>query len=433
MKIMRPLQILALSNALILCTPAYAKDSANVAALRAELEALKAEQVKTAERIARVETMMAALETPEAQQPNTNAIPAPATPAPTITATQISQLPVASSAFDLSGDFRLRYESNFGDRDARNRDRAVLRARLRGSYTLTPSLTVGAQLTTGDPDDPNSSDITLSNFDDDLDVSLDQIWLRGRWSGLELTAGKIPQPFVRTDMVWDGDVSPEGLSATFRHPLGDNIDFKAAGLYFIIDESVAGKDSSMIGGQVTGAFNGSGPLSVAVSVGYFDYRLNSVAGGDAGDFRTNRFANGRYLSDFNLLDVIAKGEWTGFGSRWPVKLTGDYVRNFGATRGSEGFSLFGTAGRLSERGDVRFGYGYAEVGTDAVLAAFSEDNTTIATNVMQHNFSFDYALSSHLILNGTFYRFTPKSAIDAGMNAPDDWLNRLRINLLAEF
>ena len=169
-------------------------------------------------------------------------------------------------------------------------------------------------------------------------------------------------------------------------------------------------------------------------VGYYDYRLRSIAGADSGDFRSNRFANGQYLSDFNLLDVIASATWTGLGKKWPLKITGDYVHNFGATTPSDsGYSIGLTAGRITEKGDWRFGLGYAQTGVDAVLAAFSEDNTTLASNYVQHNFSVDYVLRPQLILNGTFYRYKPKSAIDAGPNDPDDWLNRVRINLLAEF
>lgn len=40
------------------------------------------------------------------------------------------------SKLTINGDFRLRYEANFGDQDARNRDRGVLRARLRAAYAV---------------------------------------------------------------------------------------------------------------------------------------------------------------------------------------------------------------------------------------------------------------------------------------------------------
>jgi hypothetical protein len=323
--------------------------------------------------------------------------------------------------------------SNFGDRGARDRNRAVVRGRLRASYAFNKVLSAGAQVVTGDADDPNSSDVSLSNFNDDLDLSLDQLWLRGRWGLLELTAGKIPQPFVRTDMVWDSDVSPEGLSAAVTLPAESALELKASGLYFIVDESVGGPDSRMIGGQATANYKATDTVSGQLSLGYYDYRLSSLAGADAGDFRSNRLVNDRYLSDFNLLDLIATLQWSGLGPRWPIRLTGDYVHNFGADRGDTGLSVLTSIGRTVAAGDWRFGYGYSQVGSDAVFAAFSEDNTTIATNVLQHNLSIDYVLRPKLILNGSYYRYRAWKRIDAGNNDPSDWLNRLRINLLLEF
>ncbi|MBK6718380.1 MAG: hypothetical protein IPG62_00525 [Sphingomonadales bacterium] len=42
--------------------------------------------------------------------------------------------------------------------------------------------------------------------------------------------------------------------------------------------------------------------------------------------------------------------------------------------------------------DWRFGCGYAETGVDAVLAAFSHDNTDLATNYRQHTLLVDYVV-----------------------------------------
>jgi len=61
----------------------------------------------------------------------------------------------------MAGDVRIREEFNTSDTDGRDRTRTVLRARLRATYKINDHLAVGGQLTTGDPDDPNSADITL--------------------------------------------------------------------------------------------------------------------------------------------------------------------------------------------------------------------------------------------------------------------------------
>jgi hypothetical protein len=410
--------------------PVAAQLANDVATLREELESLRVQQKQTAARIDSIEAAIDQLASSAKTAPPANSSATTAA-IPPLSAFE----PVAvQTALNVSGDLRLRYESNFGARGVKSRDRAVLRARLRGSYAVAEWLSVGAQLTTGDPDGPNSSDVTLSNFNDDLQVSLDQAWIRAQSGGIEVIGGKIPLPFVRTDMVWDGDVYPQGFAASFTKKSSNGSLLKATGLYFIVDEDVAGPDSHMVGAQVTLEANATASLKFGASLAYYNYTLTSTAGGDVGDFRSNGFANGRYLSDFDLFDIIGSVSWSGLGKRWLVKLTADYVRNFGAiTRADTGLSFSGLVGRLADRSDWRIGYGYSSVETDAVLAAFSEDNTTLATNYLQHNLSIEYVLRPKLVLGGYFYRFKPKNSLDAGSIDADDWVNRLRINLSAEF
>lgn len=441
--------------------PAAAQTAEDFAAMKAEIQALRAAQTKSDAEIAELKARLGAHPAVSSAQAGTQSVAttevqttAPQTgssfvqrsPEPATYASAAAPVnaaggsapgtPPASVAAKLTinGDFRLRYESNFGDADARNRDRGVLRARLRAAYAVNKWLTVGGQLSTGDADDPNSTDITLSNFDDDLDISLDQVYAKFALGNLTLYGGKIPQPFVRTELVWDGDVSPQGLSASYKLNLGGGASFKANGLYFLIDESVAGKNSDMIGGQIGLETSPSAPLRFELAAGYYDYQLGSTAGGDTGDFRSNRFLAGRYLSDFDLLDVIAAVQYNGLGEAWPVRFVGDYVHNFGATVPEDsGFGVDFLVGRASRKGDLRFGYGYAQTGVDAVFAAFSQDNTNIATNYRQHALSVDFVPVGNLILNATYYRYRPKDPLYAGGNMPTDWLDRLRLNMLVNF
>lgn len=401
-------------------------ESAALAALRREVEAMRAEQARSSQRIADLEAALnRATSAPVAAA-------APAAIASTPSAASFAA--PSSSRLKLAGDMRLRYESNFGDRDARNRDRGVLRARLRASYDVTNWLTAGAQIATGDPDDPNSSDITLSNFDDDLQVGLDQAYLRATFGGLQIYGGKMPQPFVRTELVWDGDVNPQGLSAAYSLPLGSGTTLKATGLYFLVDESVAGPNSDMIGGQVGIETRLGSQLKLELAGAYYDYSLRSLAGSDSGDIRSNLFAGGRYLSDFDLVDIIAAVTWQGANDRWPLRIVGDYVKNLGAaTSQDSGFGVDVLLGRASKKGDWRFSYGYAQAATDAVLAAFSQDNTNIGTNYRQHSLGVDFVPVPNLTLNATYYRYRPLKVLNAGANDPNDWLDRIRLNLLTSF
>jgi hypothetical protein len=423
----------AIAASLLSCTAALAEpgsEATGLAELRRELEEMRAEQARSSKRIADLEAALAHATSGPVASPAPAAAPAAvATAQPTP-----GFAPPPASRLKIAGDMRLRYEANFGDRDARNRDRGVLRARLRASYDVTNWLTAGAQIATGDPDDPNSSDITLSNFDDDLQVSLDQAYLRATFGGLQIYGGKMPQPFVRTELVWDGDVNPQGLSASYSLPLGSGTTLKASGLYFLVDESVAGPNSDMIGGQIGIEAKLATPLKLELAAAYYDYSLRSLAGSDSGDIRSNLFAGGRYLSDFDLVDIIAAVTWQGANERWPLRIVGDYVKNLGAaTSQDSGFGVDVLLGRASKKGDWRFTYGYAQAATDAVLAAFSQDNTNIGTNYRQHSLSVDFVPVPNLTLNATYYRYRPLKVLNAGANDPNDWLDRVRLNLLTSF
>ena len=207
-----------------------------------------------------------------------------------------------------------------------------------------------------------------------------------------------------------------------------------AGLYFLVDQSVGGADSSMWGGQIGFERPAGERFRFDVAGAYYDYTLPGVAGADFGDFRSNLIGpGGGYLSDFNLFDVIA-GVTYHASDRWPLRLVGEYVRNDGArTPGDTGYSFELTAGQTRSRGDWRFGYGYSVAEVDAVLAAFSQDNTTIGTNYRQHTLFVDYALTETLLLDATLYHYKPYDAAYSLINDPDDWLDWFRLNFQVGF
>ena len=402
--------------------------------LRQQQEAQRAAMDATAARLADLERQVAAL---------TGAgMPASAPPAATAAAaTAPVETAAASPAsprldrLDIGGDVRLRYEHNWGAETARDRGRGVIRARVQAAYAVNDWLTAGGQIVTGDPDDPNSADVSLSSFDDDLSVALDQAYLRAKLDRATLWGGKFANPFTRSDLVWDGDVSPQGAAATLDVPLGDRAAVRLAGLYFLVDESVAGPNSDMVGGQAELAFQPSAEWKAKLSAAYFDYRLRSVAGGDAGDFRSNLLGpDGRYLSDFDLIDGIASLDYLGFGKDWPLQLSGEYVRNLGAASDADtGYTLGLSLGQASRADGWKLGYSYMAAETDAVLAAFSHDNIDLATNYLLHGLSVDHALTDDIILNATLYHFRIKDPLGPGSGLADDWRNRLRLNLLVKF
>lgn len=335
----------------------------------------------------------------------------------------------SAKGLDVSGDLRLRYEANFKNDQLPFRGREAIRGRLRADYTINDQNTIGAGIATGSPDDPNTADVTLSNFTDDLSVSLDRLYWRYSNDGFVLNAGKFANPFARTDLVWDGDVNPQGVSAAYSTELSEAIKLSARTMYYIIDESVLGPESDMLGFQANWSYTPKLNWNFDFNAAYMDYSLKNTANADAGDFRSNLLSpDGSYLSDFNLVDIIARLEFTGINQRWPISFTADYVKNLeAATNEDTGYSIDIFAGRKTEPGEYRFGYGYSQAETDAVLAAFSNDNTNLATNYRQHRLSFDYVAAEHVLLNATYYHYRP---LHLNSGPLLDWQDRLRLNLI---
>jgi len=342
----------------------------------------------------------------------------------------------------FSGDFRLRFEETDGDDPGNilfdSRQRLTLRFRAGFTKAVNEYISLGARLVTGDPGDPNTSDVTLGDFVDDLAVSLDRAYLQLQLGGLSATGGKIPNPFMRTDLVWDGDVNPEGVSARFTFPVAKGITSSLTAIFRTIDEQARTdiEDSKMVGGQVEVAFEPTRSVGLRFAGSYYDYEIKSLADADAGDTRSNYLATeDSFLSDFNLLNILATARFPGPHPRWPISLVGDYVKNLGineAVREEDtGFSIDLFIGTASTQGDVRFRYGFSEAGTDAVLAAFSHDNTTIATNYRQHSVSAGFLGLKDTSFELTWYYYRKKRLVT--IEDRKDWVSRLRLSASVQF
>ena len=405
----------------------------NIQKLRGQLESLRQEQLaqiasireRTDEQIRTIELELAQFDAP---LPHT--VPA-ATPAPEEKSSR------SASAFPpLSGDIRIRYERNFDTGAAPDRNRVMLRARLGVRHAISDRITIAARLATGDPDDPNSTDTTLSDFLDDLSVSLDQAYVRLELGDFDLHAGKVPNTFTSTELVFDSDVNPQGFSGSWKLRSTDHSAIHLRGAYFLVQEQASGPDSALRALQAALSLSGSSAWRHEFAFALYDYELAGLSGSDSGDTRTNLLtpSGERYRSDFNLLDFVASSSFETASHRRPFRAVGNYVRNRGAaSAGDTGYSLDFTFGRASDPGDLRIGSGYAVAETDAVLAAFSQDNTTLGSNYRQYSLGVDYVLMRGAVLNATWYYYRLNEVADAVAGATGTWMNRVRFNILLRF
>ncbi|HZI17700.1 MAG TPA: putative porin [Pyrinomonadaceae bacterium] len=143
----------------------------------------------------------------------------------------------ASKAFGsvaFSGDIRLRFESFFGQQNTApsvgtpgalgnplsSRHRLRVRARLAARGQFGEQFEWGLRLSTGPTSDATSGNQTLTNFFSRKNFELDRAFIVYRpeaLPGLEVQGGKFETPWWRTELTWDNDISPEGLSERYTY------------------------------------------------------------------------------------------------------------------------------------------------------------------------------------------------------------------------
>lgn len=137
---------------------------------------------------------------------------------------------LGSISFD--GDLRFRYESFYGQINAQpsaenpgalgnplsTRQRLRIRARFRARGKIGDEFEWGLRLATGSFADHISTNQTLTGFFTRKNFALDLAYLsyKPKWlPGLQVQAGKFETPWTRTEMTWDQDLNPEGLTESY--------------------------------------------------------------------------------------------------------------------------------------------------------------------------------------------------------------------------
>jgi hypothetical protein len=289
-----------------------------------------------------------------------------------------------TDSLTLKGDFR--YRSEYVDHEGEPaRSRWRFRARMMTEVKVTGDLDLGIQLATGSPD-PISSNQTIDDAFSTKPVWMDLAYCdihHHNLPGLSIVAGKMKNPYdghEGSELVWDGDLRPEGLAVKYATGM-ESMKLMAAGGWFWIDEvrSGEGDDTFLIGGEddvfLYGAQAGLGfdlsSAGVTVGAGYYMY---ADAKGHAPfvEAAGNSLDEQGYAYDFKELELF--GEFGFKAGDLPLRLYGDFVSNSDPDENNRGF-LFGVAvGKKKAPGSWELDYKYRKLEADAVLADFADSD-----------------------------------------------------------
>lgn len=291
----------------------------------------------------------------------------------------------------LNGDLRYRHEMIDKDgSEVRNRHR--IRARLGLDAQLDGQFSLGFRLVSGS-DDPVSTNQSLDGAFTTKEVMLDRGFFTWKHdSGLKIVGGKMGTPFHRpakTELIWDGDLSPEGLAASATAGEGATTFFvNAAGLW--IDERSSAANASLMGAQA-GLTHETDGVTFTLGGSYFGYdKLDGPL--YAGDFFGNSNDGTSFSSEFTLLEVFFEAGFQ--AGETPVALYADFVTNSDADADEQAYLFGTTVGKAKKPGSWQVSWNYREVQKDAVIGAFT--NSDIAgggSDVKGHQFGFGYQVA----------------------------------------
>ena len=300
-------------------------------------------------------------------------------------------LPAWMNKISFSGDFRLRYQADvFAENntlvnniyldvnkvnDAKelsldpgffyniNEDRQRFRSRFRLAVDakVTQGVDVKMRIATGKNDDPVSTNSTLGNSNKPQNIVLDRAYIKIKSELNDHTfyGGRMKNPWVGTDLIWDADLNFDGLAYKYRPLQSDDIftedrvfdTFFTVGA-FPLDEVELSSDDKWLFGFQTGlnwSFNNQDKLDVVLT--YYDYKniegrqnepnsnlLDYTApdlvgrGNTLFNIASNTVNTDEVLfalaSDYNLAELLVKYKLADFA---PVNVVFslDYVRNIG--------------------------------------------------------------------------------------------------------
>ncbi len=363
---------------------------------------------------------------------------------------KMGKLPEWLNRFKLYGDFRLRYQGDFFDKNNVNddgistpdittdRQRFRIRTRLGLLANVTDELDAVIGLATGSTGDPVSTNQTLGDGFNKKTITLDAAYLK--WSPYkEVTAwgGRIPNPWFSTDLVWDRDINFDGVAVSYAPALSDSLSlFLTAGVFPLQEVRLSAHDKWLFGGQAGLSWQPAETIGAKLGVGY--YRFENTQGKASVNF-VDEFdytvppsvQKGNTLFDINAafsgntklaqaakyheLAITGSLEF-GFWNPIHVVLMGDVVINLGYDKnevnrltglnyGKEnlGYQVGLAVGhsRFTGFGDWRANMNYRHLEADAVMDAYTDSDFHLGgTNAKGWSIGAELGLRKNVWLSG---------------------------------
>lgn len=307
----------------------------------------------------------------------------------------------------INGDLRYRHESIDSESSGRwgkGRHRHRIRARLGLEGKINDEWDVGFRIASGSSD-PSSTNQTLDSGFSSKDLWLDLAyfnWHPATIDRLNLYGGKMKNPFYKVgknQLIWDGDLNPEGIAAEYVMPLGEHNKLYINGGGFWAEESGSGIDQSLWGVQTYLKHSFENEDYLIAGASYFDYgntKGQSTLYDSTDSYGNSVDSSGLYVNDYDIVEGFAE---YGFKvADIPMAVFGSYVQNAAATTSEDTGWLIGCKfNKAKKPGSWELSYNYRDLEADAVIGVFSDsDFIGGGTNGKGHQLGLKYQLAKNL-------------------------------------
>jgi hypothetical protein len=399
-------------------------------------------------------------------------------------------LPEWASALKFNGDFRGRYEGFFFENENPvDRQRFRYRLRFGATAVFKDNLELGLRLSSSESSsggsfggDPISGNTTFSDNASKKFIFVDLAY--GRWRAVNspdflatFTVGKMENPFVFSDMVFDGDYTPEGVAAQLAYTLSDRHSLKFNAGAFVMDEiGGSNNDPYFVGAQAR--FDSAWSKKISTSFGIAGLLIDNqealnasrsqtltptgtnttttwtIPNQNGGNSRSGVVGStfGNLQNHYNPIVADAALTWTLdkfplYNGAFPIRFAGDYMYNPAARHQNVGYSVGVTFGKSGKKGlwDLSYRYKYLEGDAwfeefvDSDFGAFHQSSSArtgggsgyiAGTNIKGHIIKLSYSPYDSLTLGATAFL---TEAIQESPSGSGSGTARLQIDATLKF
>lgn len=353
----------------------------------------------------------------------------------------------------FKGDLRYRVETISDDSkkdangDTYTRERERIRARLSAEAKCNSDLKVGIGLSTGQSD-PVSGNQTLGDGFGKKEFRLDTAWFDYNFFGdnpneLHAIGGKMKNPFITfpDDLIWDPDLTPEGLALKGQAGNDTVTLFGNAG-YLWVQERDKTDDAMIYAGQAAVKFQFIPEVALTLGASY--YGVQNVQGFDVIDWENKNNSYGNSTVNGTISGTTTNKAWAsaftpvvGFAALdfWvaglPVTVYAQGLKNIDASTSFDQGQLYGvTLGKAKNPKTFEVGYSYAKLEKDATLGMFTDsDRWGGGTDGQGSKIYGKYQIMKNLQAGATF--FVDDKKISDPAKTTD--YNRFQFDIAASF